>query len=140
MLMSEYYFSKKIKLKSERACVKRIEPILSDVKAQLNINDEKFYNMLIAVSEAVNNAIIHGNKCSSDKNVFVEIEVKENKILIEVCDKGEGFNPDLIEDPRKPENLLKANGRGVFLIKELASSYEFIKSSSGTIVKMSFEF
>jgi len=138
--MSEFYFSKKIKLKSKRACVKKIEPILFDVKTKLKIKDEGFYNMLIAVSEAVNNAIIHGNKCSNEKKVLVEIEVKGNKIFIEVHDEGEGFNPDLIDDPRKPENLLKANGRGVFLIKELASSYEFIKSSNGTIVKMSFVF
>jgi len=138
--MSEFYFSKKIKLKSEKGCVKKIEPLLFEVKDKLNIKDEKFYNMLIAVSEAVNNAIIHGNKCSVDKFVIVNIEVKNKEILIEVQDEGAGFNPDLIEDPRKPENLLKINGRGVFLIKELATSYKFIKTSKGTIVKMRFVF
>lgn len=140
MFMSEFYFTKKLKLDSKKGCVKKIEPILFDIKEKLNIKGDGFYNMLIAVSEAINNAIIHGNKCADDKNVFVNIEVKDKIFFIEVRDEGAGFNPELIEDPREPENLLKANGRGVFLIKELASSYNFNTNSNGTIVRMRFVF
>jgi serine/threonine-protein kinase RsbW len=126
-------------LKSERKSIRFVEPFLSKIHAYMNISDEKYYNILIAVTEAVNNAIIHGNKCILCKSVKVSIQGNLQTVTITVSDQGSGFDHNEIEDPRDPQNLLKIGGRGVFLIKELADSAEFSNpSEGGSLVKMTF--
>ena len=100
---------------------------------------DKYYNILIAVTEAFNNAIIHGNKCNNDKKVGFDIIADEESIQIVIKDEGKGFNPDNLADPREPENLMKDSGRGVFLIKELSDECDFMHTSTGTSVKMVFK-
>ncbi len=123
---------------SERKSIKLVEPIINDLKQRLNIPEDKFYNILISVTEAINNAIIHGNRCCCTKYVFFNITVKDKIIKIEVIDQGCGFEPENVADPRHPENLFKTGGRGVFLIKELSDNSEFISSESGTKISMEF--
>lgn len=132
-------FDEHLELKSERKSVKFVEPFLNKLHNSLNITDEKYYNILIAVTEAVNNAIIHGNKCTKCKSVNVAIHYELSCLTICVSDEGSGFDHNAIKDPRAPENLLKEGGRGVFLIKELADSVEFLNTNiGGSLVKMTF--
>ncbi len=123
---------------SEKKSILNVEPLINSLKDKLEIPLEKYYNILIAVSEAVNNAIIHGNKLNKDKKVQIVIEANNEQIDIIIHDEGEGFEPDELNDPRAPENLLKDSGRGVFLIKELSDKSEFIHSDNGTDVFMTF--
>jgi serine/threonine-protein kinase RsbW len=123
---------------SEKKSILNVEPLINSLKDKLEIPLEKYYNILIAVSEAVNNAIIHGNKLNKDKKVQIVIEANNEQIDIIIHDEGEGFEPDELNDPRAPENLLKDSGRGVFLIKELSDKSEFIHSDKGTDVFMTF--
>jgi serine/threonine-protein kinase RsbW len=136
--MSGYEIRIQKELNSERNAIKMVEPYFFELKDELKIKDELFYNMLIAVTEAVNNAIIHGNQCNPQKIVNIQIEVINRDITVIISDEGSGFDPDKVADPREPENLLKANGRGVFLIKELAENYQFDITQFGTTVKMNF--
>ena len=124
---------------SERDSLMEIEPILLNLRDNMKLPQEKFYNLLIAVTEALNNAIIHGNRCDPDKTVKVHIQALENEIIVDIEDEGAGFDPDSIEDPRKPENLLKDNGRGVFLIKTLMSETNYDFSGKGTRLSMHFK-
>jgi serine/threonine-protein kinase RsbW len=74
----------------------------------------------VAVRESVINAIKHGNRNDASKHVHVDFETSAStvpQITIRVRDEGEGFDPDEIADPLAPENLLKASGRGIFLIR-----------------------
>jgi serine/threonine-protein kinase RsbW len=74
----------------------------------------------VAVRESVINAIKHGNRNDASKHVHVDFETSANgvpQISIRVRDEGEGFDPSEIADPLAPENLLKASGRGIFLIR-----------------------
>tara|TARA_B100000614_G_C14383615_1_gene426634 strand:+ start:227 stop:643 length:417 start_codon:yes stop_codon:yes gene_type:complete len=126
--------------KSEKKSIAIVEPMVFELKDKLGIATETFYNVMIAVTEAVNNAIIHGNKCDPDKEVFLRIEATKEKFKIIVRDNGTGFDPEKLADPRKPENLLKEGGRGVFLIKELANDVKFNIDDSGTEMTMWFKF
>lgn len=123
---------------SERKSIKLVEPIISDLKQRLNIPDEKYYNILISVTEAVNNAIIHGNKCCCGKSVDFLIDADSNHIHIEVSDEGSGFEADKVADPRHPDNLYKTGGRGVFLIRELSDSSDFYNTECGAKIVMEF--
>ncbi len=125
-------------LKSEKKSLAVVEPILFEMKEQLNIQDEKFYNIMIAVTEAVNNAINHGNKLNPEKIVSFDVIADSTVINIVVKDQGEGFNPKEIADCLEPENLLKSSGRGVFIINELMDFATFESNSNGTTVSMSY--
>lgn len=125
-------------LKSDKNAIKSMEPLLYEIKNRFNIEDEVFYNILIAVTEAINNAVFHGNKNKPGKKIFISIAVTDGVIEISIADEGDGFKHENLADPRKPENLLKSSGRGVFLIKQLAQSVDFITGKNGTTVKMKF--
>lgn len=81
--------------------------------------------VLICLSEAVTNAVIHGNKNCSDKLVSVSYEADVSGFLLEVEDSGSGFDYDQIPDPTCPGVIDKPNGRGIYLMKRLAHSVRF---------------
>lgn len=116
----------------------KIEPILMQVQTIADIPEDRFYNLLISVTEAVNNAIMHGNNFDPDKTVTVGLTATEDFVEIEVQDEGSGFDPNLVADPREPENLLKSSGRGIFIIKSLLDEVIFEKNEIGTKVTMKF--
>jgi serine/threonine-protein kinase RsbW len=85
------------------------------------LDDDSLHWVGVAVRESVINAIKHGNACDERKRVHVEFTPLEESaprgIAIRVRDEGTGFDPASLPDPLAPENLLKASGRGIFLIR-----------------------
>ena len=75
--------------------------------------------------EAVNNAIVHGNKEDESKTVKVEFMVEQDYISIFIEDQGPGFNFYNVPDPTTPENIENIHGRGVYLMKHLADDVIF---------------
>lgn len=106
--------------------------------AQTGIPEAKRFDIMLALSEAVTNAIRHG--CGSSHKDFVDIEVTitANSVNIRVHDCGKGFEPEALPDPTKEENLYIPNGRGVFLIKNLADDVHFDFGENGTTVNVRF--
>ncbi len=121
-----------LKYKSNRKSVADLENLLIEHKAEINLPEEKFVNLQIAVSEAILNAIVHGNKEIPEKNVYVKIENDERKITISIKDEGKGFDVNTLPDPTKSENLYKEHGRGIFIIKSLVDIFDCISDSNGT--------
>ncbi|MCI5059125.1 MAG: ATP-binding protein, partial [Flavobacteriales bacterium] len=80
-----------------------VEGWVDNLCVQHNVGEDHYGNILIAVTEAVTNAIQHGNKQDPTKNVDVTIDVEESKIAFMVKDQGEGFNFDDLPDPTDPE-------------------------------------
>lgn len=128
---------KKVKIESCTDNLRIIENTIDLVSAELGIKQENYGKILVSTMEAVNNAIIHGNK--RKKNKFVEIEIcyKRRKLYITVSDEGKGFKPKEIPDPTKPENIEKFHGRGVYLMSRLSDGIEF--SNKGNKVTMMFK-
>ncbi|HNR41302.1 MAG TPA: ATP-binding protein [Bacteroidales bacterium] len=113
-----------------------IENAVDEITNLLGIKQENYGKILVAVLEAVNNAITHGNKADLKKFVDVRIKVERNEMEITVTDEGEGFNPADIPDPTSPENIEEISGRGVFLMTRLADSILF--NETGNSVTMKF--
>ena len=116
--------------------ISEVEPYVTKVVKLYEISDELFGNMLITLTEAVSNAIIHGNSESDAKKVIVTSSRFDNKILFKVQDEGDGFNPDVLPDPTSPENILSPGGRGVFLMRQLSDCVTF--EDDGRIVTIEF--
>jgi serine/threonine-protein kinase RsbW len=82
-------------------------------------------NLRVCVTEALANAVLYGNRGDPSKTVRVEVSVSPERIEIRVIDEGEGFDPESVPDPTRPENLLATGGRGLFLIRKLMDETEF---------------
>lgn len=109
-----------------------VEEFVNYFSVELGVPESKIQNLLLAVTEGVTNAIIHGNKNNPDKLVFIEAHKFENDLIITIKDQGKGFNPDVIPDPTEPENLLKDSGRGVYLMKVYMDDVKYNITPEGT--------
>ena len=128
---------RKLRIESKLSNLGIVENAVDTITRDAGINKENYGKILVSVLEAVNNAIVHGNK--SDKNKFVDIEIilENSSMSVTVMDQGSGFRPAEVPDPTEPENLEKVNGRGVFLMSRLADKIKFNKK--GNRVTMTFK-
>lgn len=126
----------KLKIESSADNIRLVERLIEDVCDVYNVNEDNYGNILIAVTEAVNNAIYHGNKGNPSLSVQIGFENQDEKITFSVCDEGQGFDYDSLPDPTDPNNIDKINGRGVFLMKHLADKVEF--NQNGKEVLLTF--
>jgi len=94
-------------------------------------------DMAIAAVEAATNAIIHGNKCEKTKKINVAFKRLPRKIVISVSDEGGGFKPDGIACPVEGENVLKENGRGIYIMRHIMDEVKYdFPEAGGTLVRM----
>ena len=126
-----------VKIHSIKENVAVVESFIENAGEKIKIKESVYGNVLVSVTEAVNNAIVHGNK--EDKEKKVKIKLKENKksIRFVVEDEGGGFDHKNLPDPTSPENIDKIKGRGIFLIKNLADKAKF--KDGGRVVDMLFK-
>ncbi len=103
-----------------------VESFIDNVKERFKLNDDIYGNIMISVTESVNNAIHHGNAQNKSKNVSITLNLDENQIKFLIKDEGEGFDFNDLPDPTSPENVDKEGGRGIFLMKNLADEVHFI--------------
>lgn len=125
-----------LRLSSKMESLSLIEGLVDDLCDKLKIGEDHYGNILIALTEAVTNAIMHGNKQDAKKHVDVQYATKDSELCFTVKDEGPGFDPSTLPDPTAPENLEKPTGRGIFLIRNLADRVEF--ENNGTTLKMYF--
>jgi serine/threonine-protein kinase RsbW len=117
--------------------VSKVESFLEDATRHLQLNEVEFHKLLVAATEAVNNAIIHGNKSKPERKVTILVSIKKNYIIVSVRDEGGGFDPGQIPNPLEEENLLKESGRGLFLMQTLMDEVEIHTNETGCEVRMS---
>jgi len=121
---------KHVKINSEPKNLQIVEHLIDDISNEYGFASEIYGKILIASVEAVNNAIIHGNKSDSEKVVEVDIFEKDEQLHIMVEDEGEGFDYENVPDPTAPENIENIHGRGVFLMIQLSDEVHFYENGS----------
>lgn len=127
MLMDNVYTQNvnQINFSSKVENLSLVEKFIDDVCEENKVNQDFYGNILIALTEAVNNAIFHGNSSDASKKVTVSYRQNANGLAFFVEDQGKGFDYNTLPDPTDPDNIEKPNGRGVFLMKNLADQVEF---------------
>lgn len=110
---------------SRREWIDPMQAVAERVFRAAGFDEEQSYWPILAVREAVMNAVLHGNRERPDTSVTVTYRVLGDRIEVTVCDEGEGFDPERLRDPRKRENLLSEGGRGVFLMRQFMDRVEF---------------
>ena len=127
---------KHLSLPSEANSLLSLESWINSICDGYKISVELYGNILIALSEAVNNAIIHGNKNQKERKAHVVSKIEKEKIVFTVSDEGKGFDFTQLPDPTLPENIEKPQGRGIFLMKHLSDGVVF--EEPGNKVEITF--
>lgn len=128
---------KEIEIESAITNLRIVENTIDTLTSDAGISQDSYGKILIGTLEAVNNAIVHGNKSDISKVVKVRFVFDSGNLMITVTDEGKGFKPSEIPDPTRPENIEELAGRGVFLMSKLADEIEF--NRKGNSVKMTFK-
>ena len=115
--------------------ITEVEALINALCEEFGVEETYYGEILIAMTEAVNNAIVHGNKLDSNKMVDVRVSVDGPVLEFRIADEGPGFDFENIPDPTSPENIEKPNGRGVFLMRQLADTCEFEELGRVAILK-----
>lgn len=125
-----------LRLPSNPRNVCQVENFVQRIVEKYRISPDVYGNILISLTEAVNNAIIHGNRKDESKTVQIQLSKDQGHLAIRVSDEGRGFDYSSIPDPTAPENLTKCGGRGVFLMQQLSDRIHF--HDNGRTVEMQF--
>lgn len=126
-----------IRLNSIPANVDKVSNIVENLASKFRLAPDTYGNILISLTEAVNNAILHGNKQDESKMVEVKAETKNGRLAITVIDEGKGFDYNNVPDPTSPELICQCGGRGVFLMRQLSDRCRF--HDNGKAVEMEFK-
>ena len=111
------------------------EFILSKINC-LNLDEDILNDLSLSVSEAIANAMVHGNKLDPNKDVIVSIIISDDELVVSIKDEGEGFDPDTVPDPTMPENIMRDSGRGIHIMRSFIDKIEYNFSSEGTELKL----
>ena len=114
-----------------------VQSVLTHLAGHVGFDEEKAHYMSVAVRESVVNAIKHGNAQDPERRVKVEFTIADEALEVTVQDQGKGFDPGRVADPLQEENLLKADGRGMFFMRSFMDevAYSF-PPEGGTLVRM----
>ena len=126
-----------LQLPSVPESITALENLIEEIANKYQISDDTFANMMTCLNEALNNAMIHGNKQDPAKKVIINAEIEGRRITWTVTDEGPGFDYVHLADPTAPENLEALTGRGVFIIKHLADQCVF--NAAGNEVELLFK-
>jgi serine/threonine-protein kinase RsbW len=116
--------------------IARVETFLKRVQRAVNLDEIQFHKVMVALTEAVNNAIVHGNRADPAKEVQILCDLTPEALHLRVLDQGGGFDPASVDSPLKEENLLRESGRGIFLMRTLMDKVSFSRHPDGMEVHL----
>lgn len=116
--------------------IQEVEDFTEKIAIEAALSGDERDSLAIAVTETVNNAIIHGNQNDTNKNVIIRYKITPKQLIIKVKDEGKGFEPQKLPDPRDPENLLKERGRGIFIVRTLMNQVSFESEAAGMVITL----
>lgn len=135
--MSNLFEEKRFEFASEIENINIVERFIEEMCDTYGVGEEIYGNVLIGLTEAVNNAISHGNRRDASKTVTLTFKPTPTELVFVIEDEGPGFDYDNLPDPTAPENIELPNGRGVFLMRHLADTVTF--DETGSTVELKFD-
>jgi serine/threonine-protein kinase RsbW len=127
-LAKKYY----LEIDSDPNNLLTVEEFVNYFGTELGLEVDKLHNLLLSVTEATTNAIIHANKSDPTKKVRIFVKETENQVEVTIKDEGIGFDPKKVPDPTNPENLLKDSGRGIYLMRVYMNDVKYNITPDGT--------
>lgn len=127
------------KYKSSRGTIYKLESILKQLKTELNLSDEEYFNLHVCVGEIFINAVYHGNRFDNNKFVEVMVHATDKEIVVSITDEGNGFEEANVINPLDEINLLKDYGRGIFIVRKYSQKVVLKQSARGFCVEFTLK-
>lgn len=103
----------------------------------VGLSEERLHDLSVVLAEALSNAAVHGNGLESGHTVEVHVEVDpDRRIVVDIADRGPGFDRGSLDDPTRTDRVLEDSGRGVFLMHQLADGLDY--NQQGNAVRVTF--
>lgn len=116
--------------------IERVQDFAHNVLRQTSYPTDTRQDIILALQEGVNNAIKHGNGHGSNEEVAINMTVYESHLELRIRDKGAGFDPDCLEDPTDPSQLMRCNGRGLMFMENYMDEICFLRENGYHELKM----
>lgn len=114
-----------------------VHALIEGLARERKLDEDTTQALLYAIIEAGTNAIQHGNVFAEDKSVTFDFQVVEGTLVVQVDDRGNGFDPAKVGNPTDESSLLETHGRGIFLMKQLVDDVSFdVRPDHGTTVRL----
>ncbi|MBX2992797.1 MAG: ATP-binding protein [Bacteroidetes bacterium] len=126
-------------LPSNPKSIKRVEGFIHKIGKHAHLDEIQTNKLMVSLTEAVNNAILHGNKADAKKKVAVVCLCLPDELVITIADEGKGFKLSNVKNPLEDENLLRTSGRGIFLMRTLMDRVEYEIDKKGSTVTLVLE-
>lgn len=125
-----------LRLPSNPRNIAMVESFVERIVQRYKLTPDLYGNILISLTEAVNNAIIHGNHKDDSKTVEISLQKEKDGLSFRVTDEGRGFDFTSLPDPTSPDRVMEVGGRGVFLMHQLADHLKY--DNNGSTVELHF--
>jgi len=121
-----------LRLNSTMESVAQVEAEAEKLAVEAGLDEDERFHVTMAAREAAVNAVLHGNEYDPAKWIAASFENTGDALVITISDQGKGLDPEMLPDPRAPENLLRGTGRGIFLIRSFMDEVHFRQLHPGT--------
>ena len=116
----------RLRMASQRDAVSRTVDRILELIRDVGLNQERCHDLTVALSEALSNAAVHGNRLRAGCHVMIRVVAHPGqRAVVVIRDSGAGFDPHSLHDPTEPDTLLEPTGRGVFLMKKLVDRLDY---------------
>jgi len=126
-------------ISSQLVNINKVRQFLDEIFNESCLNRNYFNRVFLGISEAVNNSIVHGNCLDKEKQVFIRVIFEDSQLHVEIKDEGIGFILEGIDNPTENRNLKKENGRGIFIMQNIADKVEYYDGGSKVLIKYTFD-
>ena len=133
-MLSNLPISRSVVVSSTPAAIVDVYNLILPALQAGHFSEEEVFAVHLALEEAFINAVKHGNKMEPSKAVRIDFSMDEDKIEISMTDEGEGFDPEVIPDPRYGDNLYKPAGRGMLLMRSFMDVVEYNKKGNSVMM------
>ena len=104
-------------LDSTLESVDSAEELAVGAAQRAGFDEDDLMKIGMAVRESMVNAVVHGNRYNANKKVRFSVVSGSERFTVRIADEGDGFDFSHLPDPLSRENLMRASGRGIFLVR-----------------------
>jgi anti-sigma regulatory factor (Ser/Thr protein kinase) len=102
--------------------------IVREVAGEQGLDDRAVWDLMLATTEAVSNAVLHGQGCAESSAIRMRIQTTEDGVFIEVCDCGRFAR-------RRVATERSEGGRGIPIMSAVTDDFELLPGTGGTRVR-----
>jgi serine/threonine-protein kinase RsbW len=117
--------SVQVAIPSDPSEARNVQALIEQHLRSNQFEDPEIFSIKLALEEALVNAIKHGNQMDRSKKVYIQFNVNRERFDVRIVDEGNGFALEDVPDPMAPENLERACGRGLLLMRHYMTEVTF---------------